>query len=578
MPFKIALIITILASFSHQSESLAHTPFCTLCMSAQQHALDFSQQHWDSLLSFVSSICQIRSTKQLCDYFVLQFGKTIYHSKRKFYESTNYFCSHVVKVCNPTHEHYDVDRFRLQINRNFPKSTNLLKRSNGRISNSGKDFRVLVLSDIHIQSDYMYKAPKECGLPGGCCSRGDGQVDDVKLQAKFWGTTDAFCDIPDYLFYETVKFIKESVPKVDLIFMLGDNAGHNFFKSDGQLLVNATKIIMDTLKGNFTDIPIVPVLGNHECDHVDYFDFSDEDNFVIKQIYPLYDKVISKEKIEDLSKNGFFSVEFDQFNLKVISLNSQFNDAFNTASFASSNFFEEILLKLSADLYASEKVGQKVIILSHIPITDYFAIPEINDCLKIMLERFRDTIISILSGHTHADQLRFLRDSEGKVFQTNLIAPSLTTYSSHNPSFRVCEFKNDALDDYIQYKFDIEYYNKRADMGFFDLKFDVAYTLKNEYGIDKWNADGMQQLYDGFMSKNPVLVGKYVKNYFCMNSVEDVESKQEPLLCEMSDRLNEIFDCDSHTTDGLVETLFFKIFRNLFIRPVMAPKETDTAV
>ena len=572
MLWKITLIITLLAALSLQSAGVDHTPFCTLCMNAQQNVLDFSQQHWNLLLGLLSSVCQIKSTKQLCDYFVLNFGTTIFQNKKKFFETTNYLCSHVLKVCEATHEHYDVERFRDKIASRFPKSANIFRHSNSKFSNSGQNFRVLVLSDIHIQSDYMYKAPKDCGLPGGCCSREDGLIEDPSLQAKYWGTTDAFCDIPEYTFYETVKYIKENVPKVDLIFMLGDNAGHNFFKSDGQLLVNATRIIMDTLKGNFTDTPIVPVLGNHECDHVDYFDFGDQDNFVIKQIYPLYDKVISKDKIDNLAKNGFFSVEFDRFNLKVVSLNSQFNDAFNVASMASSNIFEEILLNLSADLYASEKSGQKVIILSHIPITDYFAIPEINECLKIVLERFRDSVISIFSGHTHADQLRFLRDSEGKVFQTNLIAPSLTTYASHNPSFRVCDFQDGALDDYTQYKFDIGYHNQRADMGLFDFRFEIAYTFKDEYGIAKWNADSMQKLYDGFMNRDPLLVGKYVKNYFCMSSVEDAESKQGFLLCEMSDRLSEVFDCDSYSTNGLVETMFFRTFKKLFMRPVMTPR------
>jgi hypothetical protein len=573
MSFNKTVLFGLIITMALGREQNHQSKLCDICMEVQSSLFNFGQNHLEAFLSISSKICQIKSTKSICEYFVKNFGSSLFMNKKQFIESTNYLCSNILKLCASEFQNFDVQTFKKELYELFPKNS---KTNNifSRRSIAKNSFKVLVINDIHLQSDYQYKAKVNCGLPGGCCSSVQGQSDNPQNQAKYWGTPNAPCDAPDYLFYKTVDFIQKNIEKPDFIFMLGDNTGHNYFTANPQLLVDTSKIIINTLKENFADVPIVPVLGNHECHHVDYFDFSDKSNFVVKNIYPLFESVVAKDKIVDLIDNGFFSQEYPDFNIKVISLNSQINDAFNIANMSFSSFYENFLNKLAADLFESEKKSQRVIVISHIALSDYFAVDEINQCLLFILERFRNIIITFLSGHTHNDQIRFIRDSNGEIFQTNFISPSLTTFSSYNPSFRVYDFQNGVLNDYTQYKFDIDLYNAKADQGDFDFKYDVAYRFKEEYKIENWDMSQMEIFYQRLSNEQPDWISKYVRNYYCSNKEIDNEDKIKIVVCQLTDNLQDIFACMNQNKEGSQQVEFVLLFRRLFLRPLLVKSDS----
>jgi len=548
-----------------------HSPLCDFCKSAQSFVFDLGARNLDTVLSLASKLCQLKSSKQLCDYFVGNFGSSIFHNKRSFLETTNYLCANTVTVCSNTYEPFSVDAFKREVDQRFPRQRNLMYNKIFGRKTQNRPFKALVLNDIHLQSDYKYKTKAECGLPGGCCSAKFGEAGKGEKPARYWGTPDASCDAPDYLFYKTIDFIGAELEKPDLIFMLGDNTSHNYFMESEEVLIDSTTVILKKLKESFPGTPIVPVLGNHECHHVDYFDFNDKSNFVVEKIYPLFEAVISRDKINDLANNGFFSQEFADFNLKVVSLNSQINDAFNIANFSASTFFQEFLYKLAGDLYASELKGQKVIVVSHIPITDYFSIGEVNSGLITLLERFKDSVIGVFSGHTHTDQLRFIRDSQNDVFMVNYLSPSLTTFVSYNPSFRVYEFADGLLSDYVQYKFNIDYYNDKADAGDFDFKYDIAYRFTDEYELKGASLSEIRELFERLRAKDFLTIHKYAKNYYCLNDSTTVGDRLEVPLCELSDDLNEIMGCMNQFIIGQSKTEFIRLFRTLFVRKMLVP-------
>lgn len=67
-----------------------------------------------------------------------------------------------------------------------------------------------------------------------------------------------------------------------------------------------------------------------------------------------------------------------------------------------------------------------------------------------------------ISAHSHYDEVRFYKDQKGNITVPSFINPSLTTFSSYNPSFRVFEFREQKFYDYYQYRFDMNYHNKLA--------------------------------------------------------------------------------------------------------------------
>jgi len=63
-----------------------------------------------------------------------------------------------------------------------------------------------------------------------------------------------------------------------------------------------------------------------------------------------------------------------------------------------------------------------------------------------IVDRYSYTIRGIFGGHSHADELEIFYDSENeKPINACYIAPSLTTYSNRNPSFRVFEADKETL-------------------------------------------------------------------------------------------------------------------------------------
>lgn len=80
-------------------------------------------------------------------------------------------------------------------------------------------------------------------------------------------------------------------------------------------------------------------------------------------------------------------------------------------------------------------------------------IPTNKDCMNTwsriynaLVDRYSYTIRGIFAGHSHADELEiFYSASSKKAINATFIAPSLTTYSNRNPSFRVFEIDADTF-------------------------------------------------------------------------------------------------------------------------------------
>lgn len=166
---------------------------------------------------------------------------------------------------------------------------------------------------------------------------------------------------------------------------------------------------------------------------MNYFDFEDKNNFVISNILPNYLRFVSQSEIDDLINDGFYSLEFDQFNSKIIALNPfitlKQNIYLTEKNVDIDHFFE----KFSHSLYESEKKGQKVIVLSHVPLQNHDNLSEFELCFNIVMQRFHETIQTVISSHIHYTDMRFFRSKTGKPININFVSPALTTMANHNP-------------------------------------------------------------------------------------------------------------------------------------------------
>lgn len=533
--FIAALLSLPLASSSIRLPKLLKKSFlCKICQRTEDRFLKLIKSSQKGVIDLVLKFCRTGASPEGCEYFVKNKAELLLPLKILFIKETDYFCSQKFKFCDPKVDKFSQEAFRRSLYARYPpiqvpKVEGVLK------------FRAVVLSDIHVQQKYLFKASKDCPEQVGCCDAKSGIPELPELQAGYWGAPNSMCDIPPYTFEKAVQLIKEKEIDADALFVLGDLSSHDFVYQNEDMIEQTNRYVLDTLKGNFS-IPIVPVLGNHECNPIDYFNWDDPNSFVRRKIFPIYSRVISSEQISELVNDGFFVQEFPKHNLKVVSFNTQLGDIFNDYLTKNATNPLGCLAKLAKTFSESEKKGQKVLILTHIPISDLFISRIFSRSLQTIFERFRNIFSGMFSAHMHLDQLKFLKDKEGEIYGLNFISPSLTTFSSYRPSYRVYTFEEGKVLDYEQFNIDIDFFNKRALEGNFDLKFELAYTFRKEYQVSSNTPQDFASLYRRFLHKKGEFAERYLRNHFTQ-PLSDMEKQRNFVICSIENDYDLMAEC-----------------------------------
>lgn len=551
--------------------SRADDVLCNLCQKLQQKSIDITNQHFEQILTIAEKVCQVKGSPEMCKYFVKGFGKTIMQNKMNFFARTDLICANYLDLCPKKFKTFDLEHFRNKIIEKYPKSD-----LDAKTTFLGVPFDAITLNDIHIQQDYETNSEIKCNEPeGGCCSAKYGFPKNETHQAGYWASIGGKCDIPPRLFTSTCDFISSNLPAPKFVFLLGDNNAHNYFRTNESEIIESSKLIYDKIRNNFPKSTIIPVLGNHECHFTDFLNFEDQENWTYKNILPLFEPIIGKEKVSDFKKNGFYYIEDQESNVKVISINSQIYDGFNAFNVGQSEFVWPVLEKIAEELYTSEKKNQKVVFLSHISFAEIQNLPEIDEAFRVILERFQTTIIAFFSAHTHFDQIKFIRDQHKKVLLANFISPSLTS-DCENPSFRIYKFGNNELQNYEQYSMNLEMHNRKAKHGDFSLTFQKIYDFKNEYKLLNLSKESLQNIYEKFHARDKDVLESYVSHTYCRHNSADFEKMVDELVCHTIDNVAEMITClEKNTMTGLNSIFGRLVYRRLFLHKMVTKNSSE---
>lgn len=124
----------------------------------------------------------------------------------------------------------------------------------------------------------------------------------------------------------------------------------------------------------------------------------------------------------------------------------------------------DMLKWIESELSQSEKIGQKVYLIGHIPPKS-----NLNDWairFNAIVDRYAYIIRGQFYGHTHSDHVSFFPQmknaanvSTAALSNYYLVSPSLTTYSDRIPEYRVMDVDFDTLQviDYSQYRYKMYY-------------------------------------------------------------------------------------------------------------------------
>lgn len=119
--------------------------------------------------------------------------------------------------------------------------------------------KIAHLTDIHFDPKYQVNGTSKCKEPI-CCQPEHGIGTAPENICPQWGAYDV-SDSPFQLIEQIVAGIKEQKP--DYIYFTGDIISHRSWDASSEKNSATLKTIFEYLRANF-DVPIYPVLGNHE--------------------------------------------------------------------------------------------------------------------------------------------------------------------------------------------------------------------------------------------------------------------------------------------------------------------------
>ena len=237
----------------------------------------------------------------------------------------------------------------------------------------------------------------------------------------------------------------------------------------------------------------------------------------------------------------------------------------------------KILNNLLDTLYESEQQSQKVVILTHIPLSDYTAQTVLVRFLRLVLERFKDTITTSLSAHTHNDEFTFYKDSQGKNYLLEFISPSLTTYTDKNPGYRVYNFSNRGeVLDYQQYNFNIDVYNIFASQGNFTFEFDLSYSFLEEYELPTLKSpiassknESIDELEDKVLNQDKfskIYLKHYLTTFTNPKDYTAMSSKLVEAKCRTKDKVDLTTNCITQNGGNYISYIGTYLYRYFFER------------
>lgn len=330
------------------------------------------------------------------------------------------------------------------------------------LGNTKKDFEYSFYPDAHYADNGTYIKGEYYDLPKG---RG---YNAESLPASTFGAY--YCDAPEVLLNNTLKYIGTITQdkNFELAIFTGDLVDHDVIHCDANTTKTAEIKSSHIMKYFLKLIPVYPTLGNH--DTFPYGQLTPA-SMNYNQSYNWNDELMSKlwinngwlnETKADFLKNhysGFSTVT--SRGLKVIALNSNCYYQKNLWAYVNLTSNYDIFGQwqfLIDELTESESKGQRVWIMSHIPSSDYDALPIQSAVFQKIVERFSPyTIANIFYGHTHRDQFKILYSSNStdvsSAIQMAWVSQSVTPDVENNPSWRYYEVEDKSFNIINSYNY-----------------------------------------------------------------------------------------------------------------------------
>lgn len=376
--------------------------------------------------------------------------------------------------------------------------------------------RVLHLTDIHLDIEYVEGADAECGEPLCCRVYDLNPAPNKSRRAGEWGDY-RYCDLPYNALGQLFQHLADIRDKFDYVIFTGDIPAHDVWnQTQPQQLANMERLAK-MFRKYLPDKPVYTTPGNHEGVPCNSFPPSSIPGESMAWFYSAYMQAwgywLPDSTFSTIMRGGFYTFSPYQ-GLRIVSFNSNFGSSLNWWLFVNTTDPEGQLQWLADVLQDAENNGEKVHILSHIPpseVLDDFALNYYR-----LVNRYENTIVGQFHGHTHTDEFEVFYDINNltRPVGVSYIGGSVTAYSDTNSAYRIYTIDGNyngssfAVLDYTHYYLDIQLAN---DIGkpvwLKEYTASEAYQLPSLYPED-WN----NLIYR--MKDDDDLFQKYYKYYY----------------------------------------------------------------
>lgn len=306
-----------------------------------------------------------------------------------------------------------------------------------------KTVKVLHMSDLHLDFEYVVGTNANCGKPV-CCREEDGPPAKPEDAAPVFGHPN--CDAPDITAESAFKFLstfsKEEIP--ELLLWTGDNTPHDVWEQSVQENAIYTIKITEYLERHLPDLPVMAALGNHEFFPVNVMSI-DETDPVLTSLANVWAPYLDEEALSTFGKTGYFStkVPIDNpvwANVRIISLNSAQCNNMNWYLWSQLNDPQGEIAWLENELKKAEANDEVVFVIAHIPSASSDCLHSWSVRFKALVERYQHVVRMQFYGHSHDERWHMNRGfNDGHPIGIQFGSASLGTRGGKNPGFRIFE-------------------------------------------------------------------------------------------------------------------------------------------
>ncbi|XP_047022041.1 sphingomyelin phosphodiesterase-like [Helicoverpa zea] len=332
--------------------------------------------------------------------------------------------------------------------------------------------------------------------------------------AGYWGDY-RNCDTPLWAFDNVIDTITDSHKGIDVVYYIGDTIDHGVWETSYELIEDMNRHVIDKIRKNFGDnVPVIPVIGNHESQPTNQFAPSSvvgdhlNTTWLYEGLARKWRYYLTEEAKKHLRDRGEFSLMVRP-GLRVITLNNNVAYKYNWWLVYDPLDQKRHLDWLIEELYKAEQAGEKVHILAHIPpgVSD-LTLTWTREYNKIV-NRFSKTIAAEFNGHTHSDEFKiFYSLTDGSPINVAWGAGSTTSYTFYNVNYKIIEFnpvtyQPESIVNYVYNLTEANLWPNRPPHWF------QLYDIKNTFGLVDLSAASMNDLVFRMVTTNRELLDLY---------------------------------------------------------------------